>query len=66
MGGSLIILLNELIKLNVNMNIIIKKVKKVELNKKTSIAIFNKQTFKMINIQVFCCNLNSKKYLAKA
>ena len=44
----LIILLNELVKLNVNMDIMIKNVKRVELNKKIGSAVSNTQMLKMI------------------
>ena len=43
----LIILLKEFIKSNVNMDMIIKHVKSVELNKKTVSAALNKQKLKM-------------------
>ena len=44
----LIILVNELVKLNVNMDIMIKNVKRVELNKKIGSAVLNTQMLKMI------------------
>ena len=44
----LIILVNELVKLNVNMDIMIKNVKRVELNKKIGSAVSNTQMVKMI------------------
>ena len=44
----LIILVNELVKLNVNMDIMIKNVKRVELNKKIGSAVSNTQMLKMI------------------
>ena len=42
-------MLNELTKVNTNMNIIIKKGKNVELNTTIVTEILNKQTFHMIN-----------------
>ena len=42
----LVILLKEFIKLNVNLNIIIKSVKRIELNKNTVNAVMNTQTIK--------------------
>ena len=45
---SLIILLKEFIKINVNMSIIIKTVKRVELKTKTLSAVLNRKTLKII------------------
>ena len=50
----------EFIKLNVNMDMIIKNAERMELNTKIVSAVLITQLFKMILIQYkcFCCNRN--------